>query len=70
MTLREQLRVLLPGWLPSADHRGGIRRAITSRGELWFVMCRCGWRSRLQRSELDAWSEHDRHVFYAVDDGR
>jgi hypothetical protein len=52
----------------SDGHRGSIRTAVTNRGDLFFVLCKCGWRSRLARDERDAWDEHGRHLDREVDE--
>ena len=46
----------------SADHRGGLRTAVTNRGDRFFVLCRCGWRSRLYPTEDHAWIDHAGHT--------
>lgn len=49
-------------------HRGGIRSVVTNnRGELCFVLCRCGWRSHLWAAPEPAWMEHDVHERIAAD---
>lgn len=44
------------------EHRGGIRTAVTNRGEFYFVLCRCGWRSFLYWNEDHCWWDHAAHA--------